>query len=255
MGLNVFITGASSGIGAAFAREYARQGAILGLVARKRDALGALAAECGPNTLTYSADVADGAALKAAAQDFMTRHGTTDIVIANAGISVGTLGSMEEDVAILERVLKTNVVGLAATTQPFIAAMVARGAGALVVIGSVAGYRGLPGSGAYCASKSAAITWAEALRVELHGSGVRVTTICPGYIDTRMTQGNQYPMPFLLSPEKFAARAARAIAVKRRYIVIPWQMGMIGWLLNHTPRWLFDRVFAKAGRKARNLPT
>lgn len=255
MPLRVFITGATSGIGAALARCYAAQGATLGLVGRRTAELEKLAATLGVPVGTYAVDVADPPAMREAAAAFITRHGVPDIVIANAGISVGTLGGEEDDVPVVERVMRTNVVGLAATIQPFVKPMRDRASGTIVGIASVAGFRGLPGSAAYSASKSAAITWLESLRLELRGSGVAVCTICPGYIDTPMTQVNEYPMPFKLPVDEAARRFARAIAQRRKCVVIPWQMGVVGFLLRRMPIWLYDRLFARAPHKRRNLPT
>lgn len=250
----VFITGASSGIGTAFAEHYARRGATLGLAARRADALAALAARLDTPAATFPLDVADTDALRGAAGAFMAAHGVPDVVIANAGISVGTEGGAPEDVAVLERILRVNVVGLAATLQPFVAPMRARGSGRLVGIGSVSGVRGLPGAGAYCASKAAAMTLLESLRLDCHGTGVRVVTLSPGYIDTPMTRGNPYPMPFLMAPEKFAAKAAAAIERGTSYTVIPWQMGVAALALRALPNGLYDRLFARAPRKPRGLP-
>lgn len=255
MPLKVFITGATSGIGAALARHYAAQGASLGLVARRATELENLAKSLAAPTSTHVADVAEPASMRQAAAAFIERHGVPDIVIANAGISVGTLGGEESDVPVVERVLRTNVVGLAATVQPFVKPMRERGSGTIVGIASVAGFRGLPGSAAYSASKSAAITWLESLRLELRGSGVAVCTICPGYIDTPMTQVNEYPMPFKLPVDEAARRFARVIARQRACVVIPWQMGIAGFVLRHLPIWLYDRLFAHAPHKRRNLPT
>ena len=200
----------------------------------------------------YALDVTDSAALAAAAQDFILRHGVPDIVIANAGISAGTRADLAADLAVLSRILHTNVVGLAATLQPFIAPMRERGSGVLVGIASVAGFRGLPGAGAYCASKSAAITWLEALRIELHGSGVDVVTVCPGYIATPLTAVNRHPMPFLLDAPEAARRIARAIAARQRLAIIPWQMRLVFLILRRMPNWLYDRLFARAPRKPRD---
>lgn len=255
MPLKVFITGATSGIGAALARHYAAHGASLGLVARRAAELEQLAASLGVSASVHVADVADPVSMRQAATAFIERHGVPDIVIANAGISVGTLGGEESDVPVVERVLRTNVVGLAATVQPFVKPMRERGSGIIVGIASVAGFRGLPGSAAYSASKSAAITWLESLRLELRGSGVAVCTICPGYIDTPMTQVNEYPMPFKLPVDEAARRFARAIARQRACVVIPWQMGIVGFVLRRLPIWLYDRLFAHAPHKRRNLPT
>lgn len=250
----IFITGASSGIGAALARHYAAQGATLGLLARRGDALAALVADLPGRHHTYVADVADASAVAAAAQAFMTVEGVPDIVIANAGVSVGTLTEYAEDLAAFERVLRTNVLGMVATFQPFISTMQLRRSGRLVGIASVAGIRGLPGAGAYCASKAAAISYLESLRVELHGSGVKVVTIAPGYIDTPMTAVNRYPMPFLLPVEEAARRMARVIEAGRSYRVVPWQMGLVAKVLRLLPNPVYDALFARAGRKPRGLP-
>ena len=250
----VFITGASSGIGAALARHYAERGATLGLAARRAAQLQTLADSLPTRVCIYALDVADSAALAAAAQDFIVRHGVPDIVIANAGISAGTRSELAADIAVLSRIMQINMLGLAATLQPFVAPMRERGSGVLVGIASVAGFRGLPGAGAYSASKSAAITWLEALRIELHGSGVDVVTICPGFVATPLTAVNRNPMPFLLEAPEAARRIARAIAAKKRLAIIPWQMRLVFFFLRRMPNWLYDRVFARAPRKPRDLP-
>jgi short-subunit dehydrogenase len=250
----VFITGASTGIGAALARHYAGVDSEIGLFARRRDLLEDLARGLPGRTALYASDITDTAALIAAAQDYLSRFGTPDLVIANAGISVGTLGDEIDDVAKLRRVLEVNVSGLAATLAAFAPAMRAAGRGTLCGIASVAGFRGIPGAGAYSSSKAAAIAWLEALRNELSGSGVSVVTLCPGYIDTPMTQVNKYRMPFLISADDAAARFARAIASKRRLAVIPWQMALVSSLLRAMPAWLYDRFAARAPRKPRDIP-
>ena len=252
----VFITGASTGIGAALARHYAgASGAesAIGLFARRRDLLEKLAASLPGHSAIYPADITDTPAVAAAAQDFLARYGTPDLVIANAGVSVGTHGDELQDVEKLRRVMDVNVAGLAATLAAFAPAMRAAGKGTLCGIASVAGFRGIPGAGAYSTSKAAAITWLEALRAELAGSGVSVVTICPGYIDTPMTQVNTYRMPFLISADEAAKRFARAIEARRRLAVIPWQMAIVSPLLRAMPGWLYDRLAARAPRKARSL--
>jgi short-subunit dehydrogenase len=253
--VRVFITGASSGIGTAFARHYASQGATLGLVARKQDALDQLAAALPVSSHTFVADVADGERMREIAAAFSAQGGLPDIVIANAGISVGTLGGEADDLPVLERVIRTNVIGLAATLQPFVAPMRARQRGTLVGIASVAGFRGLPGSGAYSASKAAAINWLEALRVELRGTGVGVCTICPGFIDTPMTRVNPYRMPFLLQADDAVVRMARVIAAQRAFAVVPWQMSAAGFILRRLPAAIYDALSARAKHKPRGLPT
>lgn len=252
----VFITGASSGLGMALAREYATRGALLGLVARRADMLHELAASLpgGPHRI-YALDVTDHAALAEAAHDFL-KAGGVDIVIANAGVSAGTLTELAEDLPVFERIVDINLTAMVATFTPFIDAMQrqaqAGGSGCrLVGIASVAGIRGLPGGAAYSASKAAVISYCESLRLEMRRHGIKVVTIAPGYIDTPMTRSNAYPMPFLMPAERFAARAAEAIAAGVSYRVIPWQMGVVARLLRLLPNWLYDLAFSRAPRKAR----
>ncbi|MBI4754117.1 MAG: SDR family oxidoreductase [Betaproteobacteria bacterium] len=250
----VVITGASSGLGAALAAHYAARGARLGLVARRGQALQGVISGLPGRHHIHAADVADYEAMRRAAADFLEQAGVPDIVIANAGVSVGTLTEHAEDLPAFERVLRTNVVGAAATFAPFIAPMRARGRGRLAGIASVAGVRGLPGAGAYSASKAALVTYLESLRVELRGSGVRVVTVSPGYIATPMTAVNPYRMPFLLAAEDAAGRIARAIDAGRAHAVVPWQMAVAARLMRWLPASLYDRLAAQAGRKPRGLP-
>ena len=222
------------------------------MVARRAAELQTLAASLSVPVSIYALDVTDSAALAAAAQDFIRRHGVPDVVIANAGISAGTQGDLAADIAVLSTIMRTNVVGLAATLQAFVVPMRDCGRGALVGIASVAGFRGLPGAGAYCASKSAAIAWLEALRIELYGSGVDVLTVCPGFIATPMTARNRNPMPFLLEAPEAARRIARAIRARKRLAIIPWQMRLVFMLLRRMPNRMYDRLFARAPRKLRD---
>ena len=245
------ITGASSGIGEALARYYARdENTILGLVARRTVDARALSGKA----ISYAVDVTDDQALAAVAQDFVRNFGPPDLVIANAGVGVGTAGSEMASVVKLRKLLDVNVTGLAATFAAFAPAMIEVGRGTLAGIASVAGFRGLAGNGAYCASKSAVITWMESLRAELYGTGVSVVCVCPGYIDTPMTRVNRFHMPFLISAEDAARRIARAIAAKRRLAVIPWQMALVSVLLRTVPGWLFDRLASRAPRKPKDVP-
>ena len=247
----VVISGASSGLGLALARHYLRNGASVAAIARRDELLQSLSAEFPAQVHVYALDVRDAAAMQAAAQDFIAHHGAPDIVIANAGVSVGTLTEYAEDLAAFQQVLDTNVMGMVATFQPFIAAMRDAKRGTLAGIASVAGFRGLPGASAYSASKAAAITYLESLRVELHGSGVRVVTICPGYIRTPMTDINPYPMPFMLEPDEAARRMARVIEQGKSFAVVPWQMAIVGRALKWLPNWLYDTLFARAPHKPR----
>jgi short-subunit dehydrogenase len=251
--MRIVISGASSGIGEALARHYSSPDSVLGLMARRADLLGSLKSSLAGTVATYPLDITDTSAIAAAGNDFIGRFGVPDLVIANAGISIGTVAEDIGDVAKLRRVLDVNVCGLAATLAAFAPAMRKAGRGTLVGIASVAGFRGLAGASAYSTSKSAAITWLESLRAELYGSGVSVVCICPGYIDTPMTRVNRYRMPFLISADDGARRIARAIAARRRLAVIPWQMAVVSVLLRLLPGWLYDRLAARAPRKPRDV--
>ncbi len=250
--MKVIITGASSGIGEALAVYYAGHGARLGLVARRAEQLAALNGRLGGGHACYSLDVCDADALQRAAGDFIGRFGVPDIVIANAGVSAGTLTECAGDLPAFRRIMDTNVYGMAATFAPFIAAMQATpGERRLVGIASVAGIRGLPGAEAYSASKAAAIAYLESLRLEMRPYGIKVVTIAPGYIATPMTAVNPYPMPFLLPSDRAAVAFARAIQAGRSYCVIPWPMGIVAKILRLLPNALYDRLFVGAPRKPR----
>jgi short-subunit dehydrogenase len=259
LALKIFLTGASSGIGGALARSYAAAEApgtlVLGLFARRRETLEALALELGSanrqQVVAYGGDVRNAADLQSAGADFIVRFGAPDLVIANAGVSRGTLTEYPEDLPEFEAVFETNVMGIVHTFHPFLAAMRARGSGTLVGIASVAGFRGLPGSGAYSASKAAAISYLESLRVEEQRTGLKVVTLCPGYIATPLTAKNPYRMPFLMRPDDAANRMRRVIAAGRPFAVVPWQMAIVGRLLRCLPRALYDRAFANVKRKPR----
>ncbi|MFO1322639.1 MAG: SDR family oxidoreductase [Burkholderiales bacterium] len=251
--MRVFLTGASSGLGEALARHYAAGGATLGLFARRESELARLAEALAPATVAvYAGDVRDADALARAAADFIDRFGAPDVVIANAGISRGALTDEPGDLPAFRAILETNVLGIVHTFSPFMAALRAADRGTLVGVSRVAGFRGLPGSGAYSGSKAAAIAYLESLRVELHGTGISVVTICPGFVATPLTERNPYPMPFLLQPDKAARLMARAIARRRRFYVLPWQMALLGKVLRVAPRALYDRVFAGRKRKPRH---
>jgi short-subunit dehydrogenase len=250
----VFITGASSGIGQALALRFHRSGYRLALVARRTSEVKTWASAQGISTDSYeiySADVAVTDSIVAAGRDCIARQGVPDVVIANAGISVGMDTAVRDDIDVMARTFATNNIGVAATFHPFADAMAQRGSGTLVGIGSVAGIRGLPGHGAYCASKAAVISYCESLRGEMRPHGVRVVTISPGYIDTPLTRQNRYSMPFLMQADDFADCAFRAITAGASYRVIPWQMGVVAKLLRMVPNVLFDKLLAGRPRKRR----
>ena len=250
----VFITGASSGIGQAMALRFYQAGYRLALAARRTSEVKTWADAQGISVSSYeiySGDVADIDSIVAAGQECLVRQGLPDVVIANAGISVGMDTAVRDDIDVMRQTFATNNIGMAATFQPFVQAMTQRGSGTLVGIGSVAGIRGLPGHGAYCASKAAVISYCESLRGEMRPFGVRVVTISPGYIDTPLTRQNRYGMPFLMQASDFADRAFAAITAGVSYRVIPWQMGVVAKLLRLLPNVLFDKLLAGRPRKRR----
>jgi short-subunit dehydrogenase len=253
----VFITGASSGIGQALAARYAADGWRLALVARRTGEVQLWVNSLGAQALApervgiYSADVSQPDSIIAAARACIEQQGLPDVVIANAGISMGMDSAEREDLDVMRDTFATNNVGLAATFHPFIRRMRSRGSGSLVGIASVAAIRGMPGHGAYCASKAAVVAYCESLRGELRGTGVQVVTLLPGYIATPLTAKNPYPMPFLMQADDFAAQAHRAIGSGTSYRVIPWQMAVVAKLLRLLPNALLDRALAGRGRKPR----
>jgi short-subunit dehydrogenase len=248
---SVVITGASSGLGAALAQCYAGSGARVGLIARRGAELAQLAQEFPGRCTPHSADVRDSSAMRQAASALIARHGLPDIVIANAGISIGTLTELAEDEQVFRDIFDINVIGMVNTFQPYIAAMRERGHGVLVGIASVAGYRGLPGATAYSASKAAAIAYLEGLRVELRSSGITVITICPGYIATEMTANNPYRMPFIISAKTAAEKIVAIIARRKTFSVLPWPIAIVARLMHVLPRWIYDPLAARAGYKPR----
>ena len=250
----VYITGASSGIGLALAERFLQGGYRLALAARRVDDMTAWARAQGlaaEQCMVYEADVRDIASITGAGRLCLLTQGLPDVVIANAGLSEGFDTAEFEDLAVLRDILETNLIGLAATFQPFLHPLRERRAGTLVGIASVAGVRGLPGHGAYCSSKAGVISYCESLRGECRPFGLKVVTISPGFIDTPLTRRNRYPMPFLMPPEAFADSAFRAIERGASHRVIPWQMGLVARLLKVLPDALFDRAFQGRGRKPR----
>jgi NAD(P)-dependent dehydrogenase (short-subunit alcohol dehydrogenase family) len=250
----VYITGASSGIGQALAARFHAGGWRLALVARRLADTEQWARSHGipaDDVRVYAADVRDTASITAAGRACIAAQGLPDAVIANAGISIGMDTADAADLEVMRATFETNNLGMAATFQPFVAPMCARRSGRLVGIASVAAIRGLPGHGAYCASKAAVVSYCESLRGECRPSGVKVVTITPGYIDTPLTRENRYAMPFLMPADAFADRAFRAIVEGDSYRVIPWQMGVVAKLLRLLPNAPYDRLMAGRARKRR----
>ena len=246
----ILITGASSGIGAALARAYARPGAFLALAGRDRRRLEAVAGACrdgGARVTAEIVDVTDRAAM--ARWVGGTDDGQPlDLVIANAGISAGT-GGQGEDEEQTHALFAVNVGGVLNTVLPVIPRMRARKHGQIAVMSSVAGLRGLPGAPAYSASKAAVKAYGEALRGWLAADGVRVSVICPGFVETPMTAGNSYPMPFLLPADRAAARIRRGLARDKARIAFPLPMYWAMWLMGALPPSITDPLLRKAPQK------
>ncbi len=259
----IFITGASSGIGNALAHEYAKRhantGVIIGLAARRSEHLQQLATvlqnQYSITCVIYPLDVRDAVALEAAATDFIARFGAPNIVISNAGVSRGTLTELKEDITAFQAIFDINVMGMVHTFAPFIAAMKVAAKqnqrAQLVGVASCAGIRGIPGSGAYSASKAAVISYCESLRTEMQHFNIHVSAIAPGYIRTPMTELNQYKMPFLMDADVFAHKFANAVEAKVRFKIIPWQMGIIARIMRLIPPFLWDFAMKKAPHKKR----
>jgi len=250
---NVVLTGACGGLGQALARELIGSGAqvaLVGLDAVKLEALAALApARCA----AYTPDVSNAPAMQAMAADWMARAGVPDLVIANAGVAGGFDTAEADDLAVLRRMLEINLLGAATTFQPFVKPMRAQQQrrGALVGVASIAGWRGMPGNGAYCASKAGLIRYLESLRAELRGTGLTVHTISPGYIRTALTAGNRFAMPGLLEADAAAHRLLAGVAAGREQIVLPRRIGWLSTLLNLLPEKLHDHVLRGQPRKPR----
>jgi len=243
--VNVFITGASSGIGEGLARHYGAPGNRVGVLARRAPLLAALAEDlraAGAEPHVYAVDVTDTAAVAEAARDFSAHAGGVELVIANAGIGQGAtlLRSDPADIATLMRV---NVIGVTNTVLPFVPGMVRQGSGVLVAVSSMAGHRALPGRGAYSASKAAVTTFMDGLRMELHGTGVHAMTLCPGFVKTPLTAGRgQRGMPFLMElPDALRASVA-AIDARVGTATFPWPMRALVPVVRHAPEWVVRRL-------------
>ena len=248
---NAVLTGACGGLGQALARELIAQGAAVALVGLNRAVLETLAAIAPEHCTVYTPDVADAAAMQACAQDWTARHGVPDLLIANAGVAGGFDTAQAEDLAVMRRMLEINLLGVATTFQPYLAAMRTQGRGALVGVASIAGWRGMPGNGAYCASKGGLIRYLESLRAELRGTGLSVHTVSPGYLRTALTAGNRFAMPGLMEPEEAARALLAGVARGREHIVLPRRIGWLSRALSLLPAAWQDRILLGQPRKPR----
>ena len=247
---NVLITGASSGIGEALARRLAREGRVVGLMARRKDRLEAIAGDikaAGGRAIVLAGDVTDRASVFASVERFIEEVGPIDIFIANAGISRPT-PAHRFDAEAFEAIIRTNLIGVANGVAAVLPGMLARNRGHLVGIGSLAGYRGLPGHAAYCASKAGLWSLFESLRLDLRGTGIAVTVIHPGFVRTPLTEKNRFPMPFLMDVDAAVDRIMRAIRRKKRVMAFPWPLATLVRFSRLLPSWLYDRLIPGAGK-------
>jgi NAD(P)-dependent dehydrogenase (short-subunit alcohol dehydrogenase family) len=248
---NAVLTGACGGLGHALACELIASGAHVALVGLKANVLDQLAAAGPGRCAVYTPDVADPAAMQAMAADWMQRHGPPDLVIANAGVAGGFDPAEAGDLAVLRRMLEINLLGAAATFQPFLQAMKAAGHGSLVGMASIAGWRGMPGNAAYCASKGGLIRYLESLRAELRGTGLHVCTVSPGYIRTQLTAGNRFSMPGLMEPDDVARVILRRAARGQEHVVLPRRIGWLSRALSLLPAAWHDHLLNGQPRKPR----
>jgi short-subunit dehydrogenase len=247
----ILITGASSGIGEALAYAYAGPGIFLALVGRDRDRLGAVAQACtarGARVATCTADVTHGAGL-AAWIETIDQQEPLDLVIANAGISGGTGGTGTETPAQARQILGVNVDGVFNTVFPILPRMAARGRGQIGLMASLAAFRGFPGAPTYCASKAFVRVWGEALRPDLARQGIALSVICPGFVVSRMTAKNPFPMPLLMPADRAATIIQRGLARNQARIAFPFRMYLVTRLVAALPPGLIDRIMARLPRK------
>lgn len=247
------ITGACGGLGQALAQELLAAGAQVALVGLNRPALDALAAQASGRAAVYTPDVADSAAMQAMAADWLARAGLPDLVVANAGVAGGFDTAEAGDLAVMRRMLEINLLGPATTFQPFVQALRAQPGArcALVGVASIAGWRGMPGNGAYCASKGGLIRYLESLRAECRGTPLSVHTVSPGYLRTPLTAGNRFAMPGLMEADQAARALLQGVARGREHIVLPRRIGWLSRLLSALPARWHDQLLRGQPRKPR----
>ena len=250
----VLVTGASSGIGRGLALELARRGAKLGLVARRQEVLDEIVQRIRANAnqngdqnskvLGLSADVQDAQSMRSAADQLRTTFGKIDVLIANAGIGA-TNDAAELDASKVANVINTNVIGASNSVAAVVPEMVKRGGGHLVVISSLAAYRGLPKSAAYCASKAAVSAMFESLRLDLKPRRIDVTIIHPGFIKTPLTAGRQAHLPWLQEVEPAVRKIVRAIERRKKSYAFPWQLATIVRVGMIMPNAMYDWIASR----------
>ena len=245
----VFLTGASSGIGEGLALALAKKGATVGLVARRKELLADLAARCetaGGKARIFPCDVTDADSLTAAVNEFRNEFGFIDVMIANAGIGGNDEATRSYQPAAVRKLFEVNLMGAVNAIHAVLPHMIERGSGHIVGVSSLAGFRGLPRSAAYSASKAAMTTFFESVRLDVKKHGVDVTIIQPGFIRTPLTEGRTANMPFLMELDAAIPFFVHAIEAKKRFAAFPWQLATIVRAGKFMPSWLYDKVAGRA---------
>lgn len=245
----IFLTGASSGIGEGLALDLARRGAVLGLLARRKELLDDLASRCisaGGKAIALPADVTEPDQLALAVERFRKEFGNIDILIANAGIGGNNEETRSYEPAAVKKVIDINLLGAANAVYAVLPQMLEQGEGQLVAISSLAGFRGLPKSAAYSASKAGMTVFFESVRLDVQHKGIAVTIIQPGFIKTPLTSGRANKMPFLMELEDSIPHFIKAIEKKKKFAAFPWQLAAIVRAGKLMPTWMYDRIAGRA---------
>lgn len=248
-GKTILLTGASSGIGEALAVALAKKGAVIGLLARRKELLYKLCAKCekvGGTARVFECDVTDEDALVAAADDLIHEFGHIDILIANAGVGGNNAETRALQPLAVKKVIDINLMGAVNAVHAVLPRMLKRGSGHIVAISSLAGFRGLPKSAAYSASKAGMTAFFESVRLDVKHLGVDVTIIQPGFIKTPLTSGREAQMPFLMELHNAIPRFIKAIEKRKRFAAFPWQLATVVRAGKFMPSWLYDRIAGRA---------
>lgn len=245
----IFLTGASSGIGEALALAMAQRGATLGLLARRHDLLADLKVKCeqvGGRARHFAVDVTDAAAISAAAQSLRDEFGKIDVLIANAGIGGNDAETRNLNAEAVKKVIDINLIGAVNAVSAVLPSMLEQKNGQLVAVSSLAGFRGLPKSAAYSASKAGMTAFFESVRLDVQNEGVSVTIIQPGFIKTPLTSGRENKMPFLMELEDSIPLFLDAIERRKKFAAFPWQLATFVRAGRIFPAWLYDRIAGRA---------
>jgi short-subunit dehydrogenase len=248
-GKTIFLTGASSGIGEALAVALAKKGSVIGLAARRGELLEKTAKECekaGGGARVFALDVTDENAVQLAVDEFIHEFGHVDVLIANAGIGGNNAETRDLNPLAVKKVIDINLLGAVNAVHAVLPSMKRRNSGHIVAISSLAGFRGLPKSAAYSASKAGMTAFFESVRLDVKHLGIDVTIIQPGFIKTPLTAGRTNKMPFLMDLDDAVPLFIRAIEKRKKFAAFPWQLATIVRAGKIMPAWLYDRIAGKA---------